>query len=63
MKFNTDIIIFGLKLRIELIILAVIIGGIAWLHLLWRLHNRYGIWSGRKFDKRNNTNFQKYVIT
>ena len=34
MKFNTDIIIFGLKLRIELIILAVIIGGITWLHLL-----------------------------
>jgi hypothetical protein len=34
LKLNTDIVILGIKLRLELIILAAIIGGIAWLHLV-----------------------------
>ena len=33
-KLNTDIVIFGIKLRFELVVLALIIGGISWLHLL-----------------------------
>ena len=34
LKLNTNIVILGIKLRLELIILAAIIGGIAWLHLV-----------------------------
>jgi hypothetical protein len=33
-KLNTDIVIFGIKLRFELVVLALIIGGVSWLHLL-----------------------------